>query len=667
MDCKRLDQWCQRGILGLVLAILVYAPLALGAVRLSEFVVLMGLVLGVILLWALRLWLDPHYRLLWPPICWAVLFFVLYAIGRYQFAEIEYVARQELLRVLVYAFIFFVIVNHLHDKESTRVVTLTLISLGMVIAMYAVYQTLANSQRVWHFPKPAVYGIRGSGTFICPNSLAGYLEMLVPLGLAYVFTGRFKNLTKVLLGYATLVMLAGIGVSISRGGWVATGVALTVFFVWMLRHREYRISAIVLLALLVSAGCYFYLHSFQAQKRLADQIGPGTFEDMRFRIWRAAYRMWQEHFWWGVGPGHFDQRFREYRLEANTAPYLQVRPELVHNDYLNTLTDWGLVGALLVAAPWVLLYVGVYRNWKHFRRTPADLGGKPSNRSAVVLGASVGLLAILVHSATDFNMHIPANAILAVTLMAIITGHYRYATERYWMKPGQLGKALMTVILLIGFCYLAQHGWREAVEGRWLARAKQQEKLAQERLAALQKTLALEPTDSERTDLAGEVLRLRNQYEELLRERLAALQKAHAVEPTNFETTYAIGEALRLRSWQGNEDYRMWARLAMDWFVRSWELNPYDGYNYLRYGMCLHWLGRHGAAIPYFQRADRLDPNSYYMAAHLGWHYVQLGDYGTARKWFERSLNLQSKDNPIASAYMEIVNNKLAEPPEVNK
>src|SRR5438270_4555519 len=104
---ERLDNWCEKGILVLVLAVLVFGPLATGAVRPLEFLIIQALTVGTVLLWLLRLWLKPEPRLLWPPICWTVVAFVIYAIIRYQQAEIEFVARQELIRILVYAFLFF--------------------------------------------------------------------------------------------------------------------------------------------------------------------------------------------------------------------------------------------------------------------------------------------------------------------------------------------------------------------------------------------------------------------------------------------------------------------------------------------------------------------------------------------------------------------------------
>src|SRR5207247_1945642 len=107
----------------LILAILVFGPLATGAVRPLEFLIIQGLTIGAVWLWTLRFWLNPGYRLLWPPICWAVLTFVIYAIVRYLEADLEYVARQELIRILVYALLFFIVLNNITRQESAQLVT----------------------------------------------------------------------------------------------------------------------------------------------------------------------------------------------------------------------------------------------------------------------------------------------------------------------------------------------------------------------------------------------------------------------------------------------------------------------------------------------------------------------------------------------------------------
>src|SRR5688572_12197060 len=180
----RIDLWCERGVLGLVLAILIYSPLATGAVRPQDFLVVQWLTVATLVVWSVRFCINPRHRLLWPPICWAVLLFMGYAVARYVTADLEYVARQETIRVLLYGFLFFAILNNLHRQETTGIILAVLITIGMAIAGYAVYQFITGSDRVWHFIRPGYAG-RGSGTYICPNHMAGYLEMLLPAGIAY--------------------------------------------------------------------------------------------------------------------------------------------------------------------------------------------------------------------------------------------------------------------------------------------------------------------------------------------------------------------------------------------------------------------------------------------------------------------------------------------------
>ncbi|HKI69374.1 MAG TPA: O-antigen ligase family protein, partial [Verrucomicrobiae bacterium] len=287
MNRENLDRWCERGILGLILAILIYGPLATGAVRTPDFLVLQGLTLGVMLLWGLRLWLNPRPKFLWPPICWAVLAFTAYVVVRYLAANIEYVARLEMIRVLIYAFLFFAILNNLHRQESTQIISFTMIFLAMAIALYAIYQFLTDSNRVWDFIKP--YAHRGSGTYISPNNLAGFLEMLLPLGLAYILIGRAKPVTKVLLGYASLVILAGIGVTVSRGGWLSTALSLLIFLGIVAFRRNYRLPAFVLFVVIVGVGAYFVPRSYFLQARLKQAYENGQVNDnSRFELWKPA-------------------------------------------------------------------------------------------------------------------------------------------------------------------------------------------------------------------------------------------------------------------------------------------------------------------------------------------------------------------------------------------
>jgi len=620
MDRRQLDIGCERIILGLVLAILVFAPLAMGAVDAWAFLVVEGLTIAVALVWALRLWLSPKPQLLWPPISWMVLAFAVYAIARYFTADIEYVARIEMIQVLVFAFLFFAIVNNLYRQESVQLISFTLIFLAMGISSYAAAQFLTHSNHVWNLISP--YPGRASGTYISPNNLAGFLEMLLPLTVAYLLVGRMNVVLRILLGYAALIVGVGLAVTLSRGGWVAGAVGMLALLLTLAGHRNHRWRALLLLFILLGGGTVFvtkYLSQTVGYMRRMEhpETSSSLDLDVRLDIWRAAEQMWLDHFWWGVGPAHYDYRFREYRPEST-----QMRPDRVHNDYLNLLTDWGAMGGVVVLAGMTIFAAGLARTWRHVRRSESDFGSGQSNRFAFFLGASSGLLALAVHSAVDFNLHIPANALVGVTLLALLSSNLRFATERYWRIARLPVKILLTVTLASGAFYLAGQEWRRGHETFWLMRA-----------AGFPDYFSTQHT--------------------------AALEKAFAVEPMNFETAYDIGEAYRVESFNGGDDYAAQAETAMQWYTRARKLDPYDAYSWLRQGMCLDWLGRHSQAGKYFSQAEALDPNGYYTVAIVGWHYVQIGDYAAARPWFERSLKLEGND--IARSYLDLVEQKLVQ------
>ena len=621
IDRKRVDGWCEHTILGLVLAILVFAPLAFGAVDAWAFLVVQGLTVLVLIAWAVRLWASPKPQLLWPPLGWAVLAFALYAVARYLTADIEYVARQEMIQVVIYAFLFFAIVNNLYRQETAQIISFTLIALAAVIASYAAAQMLTRSNHVWNLVSP--YTGRASGTFISPNNCGAFLAMLLPLTIAFLLAGRVSVIARILLAYAALVLGAGLAVTFSRGGWLAAAGGLLVLLVTLAGHRNYRWRAVLLLVVLLAGGGFFvsnYLSkSVGYMTHIKSAADSGTSLDMavRLKLWQTAARMWEDHFWWGVGPAHFDYRFREYRPEA-----VQMRPDRAHNDYLNLLADWGTVGGLFVLAGLALFAAGLVETWPHVRRAERDFGSGRSSRFAFYLGAACGLIALAVHSGGDFNLHIPANALLGVTLLALLSSNLRFATERYWLNLRLRMKIPLTLVLAGGVVYLAGQEWRRGHEAVWLARA---EKLPEYFSPA----------------------------------RAAALEKAFAAEPMNFETAYQLGEMYRADSFTGGKDYEAEAREAMDWFARGMKLNPHDAYFYVRTGMCLDWLGRHDEAATSFNQAEALDPNGYYTVASVGWHYVQTGDYAAARPWFERSLRLDYVHNEIARSYLDLAEQKL--------
>ena len=636
MNSRTLDSFCEKGIVGLVLASIVFSALATGAVRAMEFVVVEWLVSAAALLWVVRLWLEPRRnRLLFPPVGICLLLFLAYALFHYSQADVEYTARREVLRLLVYALLFSVAMNNLHKSEWTQLALYVLVFTGVAIAVYGIVQVIAGLDHVWHFARPKQYGGRGSGTFINPNHFAGFLGMLLPLCLASVLTGRISQPMRILLGYSALLLMGGVAVSMSRGGWVSTSVILAAVIGILGWRKQFRLRGILLICLVLGLVGGFLLKSDFAQDRFRDANKPGAAGHVgsRIELWGAAAKVWQEEMLLGVGPGHFDHRFPAHRPER-----LQSRPMRVHNDYLNTLVDWGLAGMLLAGLMLGTMVSGIINSWKYSQRTASNLSAKTSNRSAFVLGSTAGLGSIALHSFVDFNLHIPSNAMLAATLAGLLGAHIRFATERYWVSM-RLPMRLAVTLVIAGLSILLM------TQGLGQAR---------------------------------ENARLRaSQDAETFSEQVAQLEQAMAVEPNNFETAGLLGEIHRRRAGDaGAATRRVELKKAAGWLNKAIALNPYDAYAHARLGMVLDQLGQADKAKPYFDQAEKLDPNGYLTVANVGWHKMHIGEYAEAKRYFERLSPLDDptkgliahRSEPIAQdlarhireSYLPYINEQLA-------
>ena len=610
-------------MVGLMLAILSWGPLALGAVRATEFLVLQGLTCLVLALWLARFWLNPGLRLNWPPAAWAVLALMGYAGVRYCFADVEYVARQEVVRIQVFGALFLASLSHLHRPQRLRVTVGLLLLLGTAEAGLAIYQFITHPPTIWGCLRPENYLDRASGTYINPNHLAGFLEMILPLATAWAVASRASLLSRILAGYAALAMAAGLVMTGSRAGWLAATLGLLWLVVLLLRTPRQWLGLVVMVAMLIGAGLLIYSRSLTLQFRVQALSRSLTTikNNVRFLYADAAYRMWKDHPWFGVGPDHYDLRFRNYRAE--TWIVAAGRPGRAHNDYLNVLADWGLIGGVLAMLPVGCVAWSVVRRRRQLGRGTLDSPRETSQDFFLLAGASAGVVAILAHSTCDFNLHIPANAILAVTLLALISGHLCHATGHCRFPVTTGIRLAATVLLLLGLLGFGFQGRRRALEERWLASARGRPTLSQA--------------------------------------RIDALKRAFAIEPRNAETALSIGEEYRGRSWAGRADHSEQGEQAIAWFRQAATLNPYDPLSPMEWGACLDWLGRHAEAEPLFRKALALDPNGYRVRAMMGWHYLQVEDYERALEWFDKSLRMNSYANPQARAYRSITLEKLAE------
>jgi O-antigen ligase len=143
--------------------------------------------------------------------------------------------------------------------------------------------------------------------------------------------------------------------------------------------------------------------------------------DKRASMRRDTYRIFLEHPVLGTGLCTLPLVFPAYD-SLYDAKFVNHS----HNDYLETLSDTGILGGLCCAWFLGVLFIQALRGM-------ADLGGPFA--AALNLSGLAGCCGLLVHSLVDFNLHIPANALLFFVAAFMATARLQTAAPG---MPGAL-------------------------------------------------------------------------------------------------------------------------------------------------------------------------------------------------------------------------------------
>ncbi len=194
-------------------------------------------------------------------------------------------------------------------------------------------------------------------TFALPNSLAGFLLILIPPSIVLLFYAR-RRVGRYVLGASVLVILVGLFFTFSTGGWRAGAAVLALFVLtqargwptrrWVLTGGGVCGAAAVLAAVL--------LVSPARRGRMAgmwDEFGGSA--RVRVQYWAAGVSMWQSRPLLGVGPGNFKNHYMRHQLVAAE------EVKHAHNDYVQMLSECGPAAAAGYVAFWVLVIWGAFR------------------------------------------------------------------------------------------------------------------------------------------------------------------------------------------------------------------------------------------------------------------------------------------------------------------
>ena len=331
---------------------------------------------------------------------------------------------------LLACFTAFVLAAYVFDSEKRKsALVVVLMILGGSEAAYGLVQYLTGWQKIFTFTK-VDYRDDATGTYINHNHFAGLLELTLPFVIASVFylyqvwsenRGRRSaakhrssaGIQSVFYLFLAAIMVVALLSSHSRGGLLAAGIsilfvaALTLIAVFTRQKAGRAAWALGLMLFITCVACYgFWVGLDPILSRFEVIHDPGYIaREGRAGIWRSDLGLIRDYPLAGTGLGTFGLGFRRYQTTG-----LSYFFDHAHNDYLEFASDVGLPGAILLFAPMLYLLT---------KMVIAFLTDKRRYRRAVTLGCIGSSLALLVHSAMDFNLQIPANALILATVLGI--------------------------------------------------------------------------------------------------------------------------------------------------------------------------------------------------------------------------------------------------------
>jgi len=305
----------------------------------------------------------------------------------------------ELLRMAEMFLFFLVVVNYVKTDRQLKIIIVVL-GIGIafqsalavlqflmphtmydVLAKFGIYMGISHAR-----PHDPTSPIRACGTTGYCNSLAGFLELTVPLFIAlFYFYPMDVKYRRAVVGvlFAALVALL---LTYSRGGLIS--MAFGVFLLLLLaarrfphlRRRATRITLVVAAQLVIILA----LFANQLLIRLQFFMKTSMEDDVRVALIRNALVMIQHHPFLGVGLNNYPEAFPLY--EVTGMKFEMLYP--VHNTWLLITAEQGFIGL----AFFLLFMVFILRDSRRAMQERSPF------HAAVALGLTAGLAGWFCHN-----------------------------------------------------------------------------------------------------------------------------------------------------------------------------------------------------------------------------------------------------------------------------
>jgi O-antigen ligase len=401
--------FAEKALLYGTFGLLLFGPLAFGAVEPWSIFLLEAGSAALFLIWIVKQALEGEIKIRRNPLFLPMGVFGLLILSQLAFRQTAYPHDTISLALLYfsYAVLCFLAGQTLIKGSQARTLTVVFSLYGAALAGFALLQGVSSNGKLYWLRQPRMGGWI-YGPYVNHNHYAGLMEMLVPIPLVLALTRLASRRTRAVAGAAAAVMAGTIFLSGSRGGMLAIITEFIILSVLLVKQKRSLRTAIgvgVFLALVM--GLLTWIGGAELSKRIATVTSSHSeiTSDVRTFINRDGLKMFLKKPVLGWGLGTFPVVYPQFR-----SFYTNFFVNQAHNDYLQLLVETGLLGfATMLWFLWTL-YSHAIRKLKNW---PGEISG------AVALSCVLGLSGILVHSAVDFNLQIPANAALFYVLCTI--------------------------------------------------------------------------------------------------------------------------------------------------------------------------------------------------------------------------------------------------------
>lgn len=390
--------------------LLVFSVAAFGVVEVwSESLLEIGAA-ALLVLWVILAWRGDVGEIRWQRLGTPFLALIGLALAQLLLHGTAYsfATRTELLKLVAYFMVFFLVAQAFRSRSDMVTLAWFLVSFCFAVSLFGIIQHFTSQGTIYWLRKLNAGG-DPFGPYVNRNHFAGFVELTLPIGLALmVFRGVRRDVFP-LAALLTIVPVGALILSGSRGGIVAFAFEIGVLALIARSRRAVDGSRTVAIGIvvLVAVMLVVWLGAGKAIERFSEMRPGEPSIARRGTMLLDATHIFQKHPIAGAGLGTLETVYPTYETA-----YDGLVVDHVHNDYVEGLAEMGILGGAC----------GLLFLWLLFREARRTFEAEQGQFSrAIHAGGITGVAGLLFHSFLDFNLHIPANALLFLVLVYLAT------------------------------------------------------------------------------------------------------------------------------------------------------------------------------------------------------------------------------------------------------